>query len=43
LYEYGLKATELLEEMGVKLPDEKNVAVFDDVLDRHFDLKPAKG
>jgi predicted ATPase/DNA-binding SARP family transcriptional activator len=43
LYEYGLKAAELLEAMGVKLPDEKDVAVFDDVLDRHFDLKPAKG
>jgi hypothetical protein len=43
LYEYGLKAAALLEAMGVKLPDEKDVAVFDDVLDRHFDLKPAKG
>jgi predicted ATPase/Flp pilus assembly protein TadD len=43
LYEYGLKAAELLEEMGVELPKEKDVAVFDDVLDRHFDLKPANG
>jgi predicted ATPase/DNA-binding SARP family transcriptional activator len=43
LYEYGLKAAELLEELGVELPDEKDVAVFDDVLVRHFDLKPAEG
>lgn len=43
LYEYGLKAAEMLDEMGVELPDEKDVAVFDDVLDRHFDLKPADG
>jgi hypothetical protein len=39
----SFKAANLLEAMGVKLPDEKDVVVFDDVLDRHFDLKPADG
>jgi predicted ATPase/DNA-binding SARP family transcriptional activator len=43
LYEYGLKATDLLNEMGVDPPLVKDGAVFDEVLDRHFDLKPAEG
>jgi predicted ATPase/DNA-binding SARP family transcriptional activator/Flp pilus assembly protein TadD len=43
LYEYGLKAVALLEEMGFEPPAEKDVAVFDVALDRHFDLKPGDG
>jgi hypothetical protein len=38
-----LKVAELLEEIGVEPPDEKDIAVFNDVLDRHFYLKPAEG
>ncbi|MBW6474775.1 MAG: tetratricopeptide repeat protein [Anaerolineaceae bacterium] len=43
LYEYGLKAVDLLGEMGVEPPGEKDVGVFVDVMDRHFELKSAEG
>jgi hypothetical protein len=41
LYEYGLKAVELLEEIGALPPGEKDAGVLLDALRRHFDLHPA--
>lgn len=41
LYEYGLKAVELLAEIGALPPGEKDAGVLLDALRRHFDLHPA--